>query len=147
MAPRAAGAAAIPLPTTLEGASVEVSDGSRTLNASGTQLLTIQGTGLWTFYNGNTTSSVTRSLKDIPIGYDPNWQGGLIGGETGSSAVSDHVVSYVANGQSLPATDKPTLTLTFRHVPVTSRPGTCPAAAVPHCPPPRDRVDIPSGVT
>jgi uncharacterized protein (TIGR03437 family) len=33
LAARAAGAAAIPLPTTLEGASVEVIDGSRTLNA------------------------------------------------------------------------------------------------------------------
>jgi hypothetical protein len=59
-------------------------------------------------------SSVTWLLKDIPIGYDPNLFGGLIGGSTGSSALSDHVVSFVLNGQSLPATDKPTLTLTFR---------------------------------
>jgi hypothetical protein len=114
LAPRAAGAAAIPLPTTLEGASVEVIDGSGTVNASGTQLLTIQGTGLWTSYSGSTFSSVTWSFKDIPIGYDTNWQGGLIGGSISSSALSDHVVSFVLNGQSLPATDKPTLTLTFR---------------------------------
>lgn len=62
--------------------------GSGTVSASGTQLLTIQGTGLWTSYSGSSMSSVTWSLKDIPIGYDPNKFGGLIGGETGSSALS-----------------------------------------------------------